>query len=362
MEWATLGPEIVKYVARYCDDNQTLLALSRVNRHWSPWATEALYQNNIAYEGSGAALYAAAYGRLDILKYMVAVGTERHQPNFATVPSDLESTITEAWQDLKDDSKPTGWTPIHLAALFGHEDIVETLLDQGVNLETKDNDDHTPLLYGLYSCSFMSMTRLLTRKGADINDMVDKRDHGGDHNQRVPMIIASCKKRQMTLMIRLILAGADVSNVRNGRTLLHEVGDAINHSWRDLTDKWRGITKMLVCLGVDRTARDTSGQTALHRIMAGFETYYPLDFFPVADDFLPAGTDPSILNDTMTPMLWLALKGRGWRYIRSATKAEKGRLVSWFVRCGGDINIKGPDGRTCLHWLADQRSAIMDIK
>ena len=37
-----------------------------------------------------------------------------------------------------------GWTPLHLAALFGHLEFLRLLLDHGANPHVRDNRDETP--------------------------------------------------------------------------------------------------------------------------------------------------------------------------------------------------------------------------
>jgi ankyrin repeat protein len=43
------------------------------------------------------------------------------------------------------DRDSTGQTPLHEAAMKGHADIVQTLLDHGADHEVEDEKDHTAL-------------------------------------------------------------------------------------------------------------------------------------------------------------------------------------------------------------------------
>lgn len=47
-----------------------------------------------------------------------------------------------------------GSTPLHAAALLGHDDIARYLLERGAEINTRNNEGHTPLDYALISQSW----------------------------------------------------------------------------------------------------------------------------------------------------------------------------------------------------------------
>jgi ankyrin repeat protein len=57
--------------------------------------------------------------------------------------------------------------PIHLAAKFGHIEMVEELLNRGVDIDIQDNNGVTPLLFSSYQQP--EVTKYLINRGADVN-------------------------------------------------------------------------------------------------------------------------------------------------------------------------------------------------
>ena len=63
---------------------------------------------------------------------------------------------------------PDGGTPLYLAALNGHEELVKLLLSHNVSVNTATNDGQTPL-HGAALAGQQGIFKLLVEKGADIN-------------------------------------------------------------------------------------------------------------------------------------------------------------------------------------------------
>ena len=63
---------------------------------------------------------------------------------------------------------PDGGTPLYLAALNGHEELVKLLLSHDVSVNTTTNDGQTPL-HGAASDGHLGIIKLLFEKGADVN-------------------------------------------------------------------------------------------------------------------------------------------------------------------------------------------------
>ena len=59
-------------------------------------------------------------------------------------------------------------TFLHRACVQGHYQLTELLLDKGADIEAKDKEGNTPLMYVSYESNFLIVELLLDR-GAKIN-------------------------------------------------------------------------------------------------------------------------------------------------------------------------------------------------
>jgi len=61
-----------------------------------------------------------------------------------------------------------GWTPLHLACLNGHPEVIEILLDHGADIEARDGIQRTPLILAAESKN-LRVAEILVDRGANIN-------------------------------------------------------------------------------------------------------------------------------------------------------------------------------------------------
>jgi ankyrin repeat protein len=75
-----------------------------------------------------------------------------------------EPELVRAWS-------PDGFTPLHLAAFFGHADAVELLLDRGadVNVLARNTDLQVAPLHSAAAGAHAEIVRMLVERGADVN-------------------------------------------------------------------------------------------------------------------------------------------------------------------------------------------------
>ena len=139
-----------------------------------------------------------------------------------------------------------GEAPLHLAAWYGHLEVVRTLLGHSADLNAVDRDNVTPLHKASQSGHF-DIVRLLIQTGAEVN--------ARDKFDRTPLHGASDWGKAEIVQL-LIQYGADI-NARDkweGQTPLHRASD-------------RGraeVVQVLIQLGADINAQDDSQSTPLH--------------------------------------------------------------------------------------------------
>lgn len=76
----------------------------------------------------------------------------------------------DANRDLLDAHSRDGWTPLHLAAFFGHAELAKELLNRGVNVDVRSSNGmrNTPL-HAAVAGRQIELMRLLLENGADAN-------------------------------------------------------------------------------------------------------------------------------------------------------------------------------------------------
>ena len=117
---------------------------------------------------------------------------------------DLEGVQAELDNGVDVDEKDDLWgrTPLHIAAEEGHKEVVELLIDNGADVNAKsDWFERTPLHDAIWEVH-KEVIELLIAKGADVN--------AKDHRARTPMHIAAQKGHKETVEL-LIAKGAKVN-------------------------------------------------------------------------------------------------------------------------------------------------------
>ncbi|KAK1690387.1 ankyrin repeat-containing domain protein [Colletotrichum godetiae] len=133
----------------------------------------AMLERYIATGGSvlnePGCLVAAAVGAnnekgLEILLDHLKKSRKFHAEQVGADPSAaLALAVNKKWQ---------GKTPLHYAALLSNVDIVQLLIDNGADLEAKDDSGCTPLLHSImapYKVNPSAAVRVLLQAGSDIN-------------------------------------------------------------------------------------------------------------------------------------------------------------------------------------------------
>lgn len=133
----------------------------------------------------------------------------------------------------------TGWTLLHYAVYYKHEDLAKLLIAKGADVKAKtEKQGWTPL----HNATQMDVVNILIAKGADIN----ARDESGC----TPLFLPVLAKAEL-----LIAKGAEVNaKDKSGETPLH----------RAAADGKLEVAALLIAKGADVKAKRNDGKTPLH--------------------------------------------------------------------------------------------------
>ena len=113
---------------------------------------------------------------------------------------------------VNDKESKLKWTPLHLASALGHEEIITLLIDNGADLNAKDEDGKTPLFYAS-SKGHKEIVEILINHGADVNAM-DKNNNN--------VLFQTVFSGHYDVVNILIKNGADIKHKNKfDETLLH---------------------------------------------------------------------------------------------------------------------------------------------
>ncbi|HZR22354.1 MAG TPA: ankyrin repeat domain-containing protein [Vicinamibacterales bacterium] len=153
-------------------------------------------------KGESAILTAVYHGQKDIVNLLVARGADLtiFEASAAGEVERIERLIDRG--EPVNGFSPDGWTPLHLAAFFGHVKILEMLLGQDADVAaiSRNSNGNTPL-HAALAGNRKFVAGLLIGHGADVN-AVDKAGWR-------PLHIAAANNN-LDAMKTLIAQGADV--------------------------------------------------------------------------------------------------------------------------------------------------------
>jgi ankyrin repeat protein len=153
--------------------------------------------------------------------------------------------------DLEAVSELQGTRALHLAAEFGDTALVTLLLDGGASIDSRDDDDRTPLFRAAVAGHTDTASVLLDR-GA----MIDARESTVG---RTALLEASVRGKSEVVPL-LVMRGADIHAVdASGRTPFRLAASA--ESFANVGDG--SMLVFLAAHGADIDARESDGRTAL---------------------------------------------------------------------------------------------------
>jgi ankyrin repeat protein len=239
----------------------------------------------------------------------------------------------------------TGITPLHWAVINSHKAVADLLIAKGADVSAKDNIGRTPL----HIVANEDMAALLIAKNADLN--------AKDGIGQTPLV-AACFNKHKDVIVLLILSGADVKAADNaGRTPLH-----LAHFFEGTQ-----LAELLISKGANVNARSDDGRTPLYQAVAR-------DRLSLAELLVVNGADINVRdkygetplhNAGVNTIAWLIAKGAdveaknndGRTPLILAAYNDRKDKAELLIANGANVNAEDNNGRTPLYW-----AGFMDYK
>lgn len=216
---------------KYAADLRVVGSLCRAARaEEALWSAMSRVQHGV-YKRT-ALMFAAAHGQIERVQWLIARGA----------PLNVHATIKG--EAVADD------TALHLAARYGHANVVAALAAAGADVAALDSESSTPL-HVASSCRHIDAVQALLAAGAPVDalDNVDGR-------AAAPLIYA-CENGDTAIVKVLLAAGANP----NGPPGMNTSPPLV---WADMHGA--EIIRVLLAAGADVKARYYGGLTVLHEV------------------------------------------------------------------------------------------------
>ena len=218
-----------------------------------------------------------------IVADVMAKRTSQDPPIFTMLAMrPLPPSALQAIRDLDDVDRPerrNGYTPLMLAALMGHREAVAALLGRGANVNARDNEGSTPLMFACTSDPAIAM--MILEHGADPRPASD---------DGITALHIAAGSHSMAHVIRYMIARGAIQKADDeGDTPLHSAATP-------------EIVEILIAAGADPNQQNNEGLTP---IMVALEQGDP----EVALSLIPL-TNLSLRSRKGTSALGYAIKAK----------------------------------------------------
>jgi len=262
--------------------------------------------------GVTAFQWAVNYGNRELVDFFIEKGAKVSDFHFAAWRGDLTSVrrFLEQGTDVNIKDDQFNWTPLHWATFTAQRDIAEFLIAKGANV-------NAGVLYHAAVHGHREMAELLLSKGAEVNAKYS----GGT----TPLHHAA-RKGHREVVALLIASGADVNaKYPDGRTSLHL---AVEKGYKE-------VVELLIANGADINAKDENGWIPLHQACT-------LRRKDIAELLIAKGADINAKNQNgRTPLHVSCIEGHK-------------NVVELLIAKGAEVNAKSKIGSTALSLAKDR--------
>lgn len=203
-------------------------------------------------KGETALHWAACIGSEAMVRILLELGADieaRHNHGWTVMHSAAASGHTDVLKLLREKGAQVCGDDLLWAAREGHVAVVQTLLDWGIDINTRDSTGDTPICIAALE-KHESVVRFLVQKGADVGA---KNDHGG-----TALMNAAYNGTETIVQVLLESGASVVEKGESGYTALHRAA-----SWGHT-----GSVQLLLEFGSEVNARTQNGDTPLQRAAA----------------------------------------------------------------------------------------------
>jgi ankyrin repeat protein len=254
-----------------------------------------------------------------------------------------------------------GKSPLFLAIYDQNLEALETILDHGLSVNSVNEKAHSRevhhslkmdrTIYALLCTGFAAkinthppqsvpLLRALVERGADLYPPLN------DEETLIHFLFEYPEYEVLDALLTEPCASRIDLNRRDqrGRTVLiaacdwHQV--IPGHGYRHWSKPVPSPALRMLEMGADATIADNDGKTALHHILA--------------NDGLPDWALIEFINHKATAPILFQKDNDGFLPFHYALRTLRPKVCELILEKGADLLDPGPDGRTALHYIADQ--------
>ena len=247
------------------------------------------------------------------------------------------------------------WSALHYASREGYESVVKMLLDKGAHVSLQTRQENTALLLASKN-GHDSVVKLLLENGADI----DARNNTGER-----ALYHAIRRGNESIVKILLDHKADVNAQLRSKSAIQSASQYGHES----------MVKLLLDHGADSNAQDRLRESAMHKVTKSNNS-------TIARLLLNHKADPNIQNKFGESPLHLASQNGGSLIVEillnhgadvhARTRrddsvlhyaADRGHclIVETLLNHGVDINLQNKDGESALHY-ASHKGSDMAVK